>query len=111
MSWFKRLFGIGDDVKLVDKSSWAYKCEHLGTVVASNEHEAFALNRAKRQLWLATPETAFQVNTGRSVGITLSQSVRSTQSGKRNARDRARLRRTVFGRFGASSVDGTFTRN
>ena len=47
----------------VDKSSWAFKCEHLGAVVAGNEHGAFALNRDKRQLWLATPETAFQVNT------------------------------------------------
>ena len=70
MSWLKSLFGgagkgTGETGgKSVDKSSWAYKCEHLGTVVASNEHGAFALNRTKRQLWLATPESAFQVNAG-----------------------------------------------
>lgn len=51
-----------------DKTSWVYKCEHLGVVIASNEHGAFALNSAKRQLWLATPETAFKIKTDKFAG-------------------------------------------
>lgn len=46
-----------------DKSSWEHKCEYLGQVVCSNEHGAFALNKGKRQLWLATPDDAFQLKT------------------------------------------------
>lgn len=53
---------------LHDATAWKFKCEHLGEVIACNEHGAFALNRAKKQLWLATPETAFQVNTSAFAG-------------------------------------------
>ena len=45
------------------RDSWAFKCAWLGKVIASNEHGAFAFNKSTGQLWLATPETAFEINT------------------------------------------------
>jgi len=73
MSWKcpnceKEIFTDGDTCPScgvrTPRDSWAFKCAWLGRVIASNEYGAFALDKAKRKLWVALPDAgAFEINT------------------------------------------------